>query len=122
MTPTLTRTLGRLILLTCLLAGLLLPRSGAVLAEVAGFERVVICQGDRLVIVALDAGGTPVEIAIEEHGPCTLTDARADAGPMTQPWWALSSVRLPPPVRFAALAPRPFWHGPPPERGPPSAA
>ncbi|MBM2574998.1 hypothetical protein JQC91_01660 [Jannaschia sp. Os4] len=58
----------RALLALLLTIGLTLPAMGAALAEGLGLERVVICQGDRLVTVHLGGDGAPVEI--EGHGPC----------------------------------------------------
>jgi hypothetical protein len=112
----------RLISILLLTVGLLLPRAGAVLAEVAGFQRVTICLGAELVTVTLDQGGNPVETELTEHGPCL---AAATPPALSLPVFASRSVQAgsaPALPRAQILPPAPLWFGPPPDRAPPLAA
>ncbi|TFL18105.1 hypothetical protein [Jannaschia formosa] len=112
----------RLLLVLLVALGLLLPRTGAVLAELAGFESVVICRGADLATVTIAPDGTPVEVEIEGHGPCL---AAATPAPLALPaatWSALAAdykLRLPDPQSAPRARP---WSGPPPDRAPPLLA
>ena len=112
-------SLSRTLLVLAILAGLLLPLMGTVLAWAAGFETVVICRGDALVTLTLDTDGRPVETELRDHGPC-LAAALPDAFAMPEPAWVRLMV-APTPVQAAdlPLPPAGVWSGPPPERGPP---
>ncbi|MEM9796850.1 MAG: hypothetical protein AAF919_10185 [Pseudomonadota bacterium] len=112
-------TVWRLLLILCLAAGMLLPRTGAALAEMVGFDTIVICRGDAMVTITLGADGAPVETEIEAHGPC-LAAALPEAMALARlAWTTLIPVPAPRAIAFAPLPSVP-WDGPPPERGPPS--
>ena len=107
------------VLLLPLLLALLLPRMGAVLGELAGFERVVICRGDALAVVTLRGDGRPVEAELAEAAPCL---AAALPGPAPAPqrgWTAAAAPQAPPARTFGAPPPDALWRGPPPLRAPP---
>lgn len=107
---------ARLFLVMVLSLGLLLPRVSVMLAEVTGAERVLLCDGSSMVVLALSEDGTPQHIAHDD--PCGLLAADI---PPALPATAVSAVELP--LRHArrrrslALARRiPRAHGP---RAPP---
>ena len=109
----------RVLLILLVGLGLLLPRTGAVLAEIAGFESVVICRGADLVTFTFGADGTPAETEIEEHGPCLAAVPPTSLEAPRPAWTAFVPARPAAPRRLAVIvAPRP-WSGPPPHRGPP---
>ncbi|WP_299647615.1 hypothetical protein [uncultured Jannaschia sp.] len=116
-----TARLAALTLVLCVVAGLLLPRMGAALAEVAGFEAAVICRGDSLAVLHLGSDGTPVEVELPDHGPCAVPDLLREVVPATPVWHRLVPVARP---AVATSVPPPLarWHGPPPKRGPPRPA
>lgn len=61
-------------MMLCLCAGLILPRiSGVLLDLVPGISAVVICTGDRMVVLHLDAQGQPVQVAQDEPDTCLTT-------------------------------------------------
>jgi hypothetical protein len=98
---------------------LLLPRVGGALAAAAGFERAVICTGDRLVVVTLSPGGAPVELAEAEDHPCphAAATARPPAPDALRP---AAVARAPAPREAEALPRAALWQGPPPTRAPPA--
>ena len=103
-----------------LVLGLILPKATAGLAAVglAG-TTVVICSGDKLVTITLDADGNPISsIASEE--PCGLVVPVTDLS-TPKPDWTPAERRmataLATPTYPPALAPT----GPPPPRAPPFA-
>ena len=107
------------VLLLLIALGLLLPRTGAALAEGLGFETVVICTGDALVRVTLHTDGVPIETDIEDHEPCRAADLPSVLAAPVPAWHRMAATHarlLPDPPVLPASAP---WHGPPPERGPP---
>ncbi len=67
--------LMRLLVLITLLVSMLPGVVGAV-GLLAGWERVVICRGDALVVVTLDAEGRPVEVEETGMAPCLPLDAQ----------------------------------------------
>lgn len=108
------------VLLALVLLGLLLPRTGAALAEGLGLGTVVICRGDALVTVTLAADGTPVEAEIEDHGPCLATALprpRRAPGPA---WIRWAAAPVPASAGLGDVARRALWSGPPPLRAPPA--
>ena len=110
-----------MVLTLCVVAGLLLPRMGAALAEIAGFDAAVICRGDGLAILHLGPDGTPVETELADHGPCAmpvLVRATVSAVPV---WRRLAPVVHPAP-NPGVVPPPDRWHGPPPMRAPPPTA
>lgn len=111
----------RALLLTLVLIGLALPRLGAALAEIAGFETVVICRGDTMVALTIDDGGDPVETEIEPQGPCLGVALPART---VRPDVARRILPLPvgPGLQARASPGRTPGDGPPPQRGPPTAA
>ncbi|WP_179380998.1 hypothetical protein [Jannaschia marina] len=111
----------RFLLLLLLGFGLLLPRTGAVLADLAGFESMVICRGADMVTITIGADGTPVETEIEDHGPCLAAVEPKGLAVPKSAWTDFVPAR-PRPLRWLAvlIAPSP-WTGPPPHRGPPAA-
>ncbi|MEM9797091.1 MAG: hypothetical protein AAF919_11405 [Pseudomonadota bacterium] len=101
--------------------GLLLPRAGAVLAEVAGFDTVVICRGADLVTIFVGEDGTPVETEIAELGSCL---SAMPSGSVDRPMAVAKALRpsepvLPHPLPVLVL--RSPWSGLPPYRAPPAA-
>ena len=112
----------RFLLALLIVTGLLLPRTGAALAELAGFETTITCRGDALVTVTLDGDGAPVETAIGDHGPC-LAAALPDAATRPPRTWAhLRPADPSPPADTSRRQPHAAWHGPPPGRAPPAFA
>ena len=112
----------RLVLTLLIALGLLLPRAGAVLAEMVGAGRVTICAGAELVTVTLARDGTPIEAELAEHPDCLAATAPVVSGRLVPPWRALRADRRLP---LPSAQPRPAagpWRGPPPERGPPRPA
>ena len=110
-----------MVLTLCVIAGLLLPRMGAALAEVAGFDAAVICRGDSLAILHLAPDGTPVETELADHGPCAIPDLARAAVSAVPVWHRLVAVVRPAPI--PGIVPLPGrWHGPPPMRAPPPSA
>lgn len=64
----------RALMMLCLCAGLILPRiSGVLLDLVPGVSAVVICTGDQMVVLHLDAQGQPVQVAQSEPDTCLTT-------------------------------------------------
>ena len=103
--PPVTSRPMRALLALLLTVGLALPAMGAALAEGLGLERVVICQGDRLVTVHLGGAGAPVEI--EGHGPCLAAVPSDPPARATPPGDRVGFVAMPPPHGTAAPASRP---------------
>ena len=112
---------GRTLLLVYVAIGLVLPSGGALLAAVAGLETIVICRGDSLVSITINEHGEPVETELKEHGPCLLADLPPPAGTAQPAWLALEHLPYAPNPGGDSLPRASFWHGPPPERGPPPA-
>ncbi|WP_179378187.1 hypothetical protein [Jannaschia marina] len=100
--------------------GLLLPRAGAVLADLAGFDSVVICRGAELVTITMSADGEPIDAEIEEHGPCLSALQFPETAAPTPAWTAfVPNPTVVPQELAVVVAPSP-WSGPPPHRGPPA--
>ncbi|MEJ6393826.1 hypothetical protein V8J82_11200 [Gymnodinialimonas sp. 2305UL16-5] len=109
----------RSILIILLILGVLLPKSGALLGQLAGFRTVVICTGLELQTITLDESGTPVDTEIEDHAPCLMAIPYA-APRLSPPTWIALIPTDPTPLRRLAILPRSGpWIGPPPDRGPP---
>ncbi|WP_109468209.1 DUF2946 family protein [Albibacillus kandeliae] len=113
----------RCILLTGVLMGVTLPKMTAVLAGVglSAGNTVLICTGDGLEQITLDAEGNPVESKPVRDVPCLLTHAldhafAAEAAPRPA-GFATIAVSL---VRPALAAPDRFIHDAP-SRAPPRA-
>ena len=113
-----TRT-PRALLALAVILGLLLPRMGAALAEAAGLDHVVICRGDVLVSLTLDADGAPVETALRDHGPCLAAALPRPPDPPAPSWIRLAFPPAQRPSEGGPPPPATIWIGPPPERGPP---
>ncbi len=99
--------------------GLLLPRTGAALADLMGFQSLVICTGTDLVTLVISPDGTPIEVEIAEHGPCLAATI-----PMTpdRPVTTVQTLVADHHLGLPSPQPHPLsiqWNGPPPERGPP---
>ncbi len=108
-------------LIVLLVAGLLVPKSGAVLAQIVpGVMTMVICTGEKLVTITLNAAGEPIEIHEDEEAPCLRTDLAAPVEVPDRHWvrLALSFERS-----FAVkLNPRPeaaLFHRKRPSQAPP---
>lgn len=96
----------RTLLIATLLVGLVFPRAGAALAVLTpGVEWFVICTGDRMVTLAVDADGAPVEAELIEPAPCIA--APAPAGDAAPEGWR----------RLARMVPLTDLSGPAPPRG-----
>lgn len=78
--PLLTCALRGLLVL-CVTLGLVWPKaSAAVISFLPGVQSYVICTGDALVTIVVDASGTPVEQAEVDTPPCLSADlAKAHA-------------------------------------------
>lgn len=110
----------RALLVLVLVSGLLVPRVGAAFVAVApGVRTVVICTGDALVTITLDASGAPVELDRGEPAPCiAAAPPPEDEAPSE---WRRLAMAIPGPVRAvsAPLGPDPALlpyrkRGPPP--------
>ena len=112
----------RLALVLLLSLGLVLPKAGWLVAHwVFGAQVVVICTGDQLVAITLDAQGAPVEASSTQTHDCVLANTPGDlaqvqflAGPSHHALPRLVGPR-------AALAPRPPQARSGWSRAPPSA-
>ncbi|WP_368185215.1 hypothetical protein [Aestuariibius sp. HNIBRBA575] len=79
-------------LMVCLVVlGLLAPRMSAILVHVIpGIQTVAICTGAEIIILTLDANGTPIESQEHKSEHCVLADlviAQAQPDPH---WQALA--------------------------------
>lgn len=76
---------ARFALVLAVAAGILLPKlsAAAVSLGLADLRIVVICSGDGLRLVTLDADGQPVEVSAAEH--CALVGALDRASPPAFP-------------------------------------
>lgn len=98
------RWLCRSALITLLLAGLMLPRLGMVLVElVPGITQAVVCTGDRLIVIALDARGAPVNLPdAEDASDCVSTKLAALGSTKVPIWVALALAPANGPRNLAA--------------------
>ncbi len=63
------------LLVTFLIAGLLIPRMSAVIADVIpGIQTMVICTGEGLITLTIGADGQPVEAVETEPHPCVMSE------------------------------------------------
>ena len=70
-----------------LIAGLLTPKLSALVLHVnPNITTIVICAGNEMVTIHLDADGKPVETAETAQSPCVLADPGADIGPAYTRW------------------------------------
>lgn len=106
---------------TCLLIGVMLgivgPKSSALMAELGLIDArvIVICTGNGLETILLDANGNPVNAEPMRHDPCPLTDATQtpDFAALTAPFASLPALAdYPRPaevdgVQAAAVLPHP---------------
>ncbi|WP_299813631.1 hypothetical protein [uncultured Jannaschia sp.] len=106
------------LLVLCVVAGLLLPRMGAALADAAGFRAAVICRGDSIAILHVGSDGVPVETELSDHGPCAVPDLVRGRAAVAPVWHRLVPAERPA-MRAGATPRAARWHGPPPKRGPP---
>jgi hypothetical protein len=110
-----------LLLAAVVIAAVLAPRLAAVGAEVlpGAVRTIVICVGDTLQTIAVDAEGRPVEL--EETGPCTPGPTPTGASSPLVGCRRLARALPRRPRTAPRLRPRTPRHLRPPGRAPPAS-
>lgn len=86
--------MARALLILALVTGILAPRMTAVAAQVVpGVEIIVICTGDSLQRIAIDAEGNPIDLGEADQHPCTLALAQIGA-PTPAATWGAAALRI----------------------------
>ncbi|MCT4611212.1 MAG: cell wall metabolism sensor histidine kinase WalK [Pelagimonas sp.] len=88
----------RIALVLAIVLGVLLPRAGAVLAEVIpGIQRITICTGTEIVTLTIGADGQPIKETQTATPHCVMADGVSEII-MPLPYWqtlALSDPQRP---------------------------
>ncbi len=67
--------IAKYVLVATLSVGLILPMMGAVLVDlVPGVTSFVICTGEGMTVITVDAEGNPVETPTAQTGDCVFVD------------------------------------------------
>lgn len=83
--------IARILMLYALVFGILAPKMSAVIVQlVPGIQTLVICTGNGLVTLTIDADGEPVEMPRAEVDHCTMVDANSLDASFIPPWRAFT--------------------------------
>ena len=115
------RAAGRTFLVLSLVMGLVSPKViGALLHVMPGVQTLVICTGDRLMRITLNAQGEPVEMTEFESDPCVIADPVAQIADTDPLWHRLARVYTPSfAVRVRNDSVTELYHAKWPSRAPP---
>jgi hypothetical protein len=80
--------LTRSLLILCLCITLVAPKATAIVAWVmpGSFQTIIICTGNSVVLLTMDANGTPIDDTEIVTDHCTQADANITVASYLPPW------------------------------------
>lgn len=91
--------LARVLLVLCLVAGILLPRAGAILTElIPGIDRMVICTGTEMITLTIGPDGEPIQEIDSATPHCVMADGADHIASPLPYWQALTLSDAPTPA------------------------